>query len=120
MQDPGVYRIMLKWSSQKENGALSSGFIWLRKGTSNRVMSLGVPESAGIILSGAAAIVFSRATINPSTSRPTARPDSAVETRQCCPRNTTQHNGAINAALSADVLTIQPHKWTTGDRQNPI
>ena len=67
-------------------------FILLRMGTSNGVMSLGVPENAGIILSETANIVFSRTTINPRTSRLTARPGSGVETGQCGPSCTSQQH----------------------------
>ena len=67
-------------------------FILLRMGTSNGVMSLGVPENAGIILSETANIVFSRTTINPRTSRLTARPGSGAETGQCGPSCTSQQH----------------------------
>ena len=45
------------------------------EGASKGIMSLGVQENASVIFIDAATIVFSRATINPRTSRPIARPD---------------------------------------------
>ena len=39
MEDLGVYRrAILKYIFQKENGRASIGFIWLRIGTSGRLM----------------------------------------------------------------------------------
>jgi hypothetical protein len=40
LKDLGVYSIILKWISKKQNGGDSSGFIWLTKATSKGVMSL--------------------------------------------------------------------------------